>query len=87
MIAEDPGVEETCVTAAWNESGNASEIKAFIVLKTAEVEKQVIRRLEQRCKELPEYMRPFTYVVLKQMPKNAVGKTDVEALEKMEEIR
>lgn len=87
VIAKDPSVEETCVTAAWNESGNASEIKAFIVLKTAEVEKQVIQRLEQRCKELPEYMRPFTYVVLKQMPKNAVGKTDVGALEKMEEVR
>ena len=32
-------------------------------------------------------MRPFKYEVLKQMPKNAVGKTDVKALEKMEELR
>ena len=88
VIAKDPDIEEVCVTAACNESGNATEPKAFIVLKTSEVEKQVIQRLKQRCKaELPDYMRPFRYEVLKQMPKNAVGKTDVKALEKMEELR
>ena len=84
VIASDLAVEEVCVIAAQNEQGTGAEPKAFIVLKEAEDIDNTIKRLQGKCKEqLPDYMRPFSYVVLDALPKNAVGKTDVKALEEL----
>ena len=77
-------VEEVCVIAAQNEQGTGAEPKAFIVLKEAEDIDNTLKRLKEKCKEqLPDYMRPFSYVMLDALPKNAVGKTDVKALEEL----
>ena len=84
VIASDLAVEEVSVIAAQNEQGTGAEPKAFIVLKEAEDIDNTIKRLKGKCKEqLPNYMRPFSYVMLDAMPKNAVGKTDIKVLEDM----
>ena len=54
--------------------------KTKVVIKMSYTDK----RLKEKCKDqLPDYMRPFSYVILDALPKNAVGKTDVKALEEM----
>ena len=84
VIASDSAVEEVCVIAAQNNQGTGAEPKAFIVLKEAGDIDNIVKRLKEKCKEqLPDYMRPFSYVVLDAMPKNAVGKTDTKVLEDM----
>lgn len=84
VIASDMAVEEVCVIATQNEQGTGAEPKAFIVLKEAEDIDNTLKRLKEKCKEqLPDYMRLFSYVILDALPKNAVGKTDVKALEEL----
>ena len=59
-----------------------SEPKAFVVLNEGEATIEAEERLRQLCTDkIPDYMRPFEYVFLDSMPKNAVGKTDIKRLE------
>ena len=81
-IAEDKAVAQVCVVSAHNEKGTGSEPKAFVVLNEGEDTIKAEERLRQLCTDkLSDYMRPFEYVFLDSMPKNAVGKTDIKRLE------
>ncbi len=82
VIMSVPHVFEVCVVSAHNGSGFAP--KAYVVLKKdIPVSKAETRAAIQRtCEELlPDYLRPFAYEFLEELPKTAVGKIDYRRLE------
>ena len=79
-------ISEACVISANN--GNGFAPKAYLLIKqsVAKTEDEVVNLVRNACEEqLPEYLRPFDYVVLEELPKTSVGKVDYLALEKLAE--
>lgn len=79
-------ISEVCVVSTNTENGFAPI--AYIVLKKEILrsENEVIEIIKNTCqKQLPNYLQPFDYKFLNDLPKTAIGKIDYRALEKLAE--
>lgn len=84
VIITCPAVSEVCVVSTYTGEGFAP--KAYVVLKNGVTATQAItEKLKNLCMELPDYLRPFNYEYLEELPKTPVGKVDYRALERMAE--
>lgn len=84
VIMAMPEVQEVCAVSVYNGSGFAP--KVYVVLKgDCSVSEEDVRvKIRAMCEEaLPDYMRPYAIEFLDNMPKTAVGKVDIQALESM----
>lgn len=82
VIMLSPEVAEVCVVSV--NDGNGFLPKAYVVLKNKHTisTKIITRKLTEICiQELPDYMRPYRYEYIAEMPKTAIGKIDYKALE------
>lgn len=83
-LSQHPKVQQAVVTINNNESGNPYLV-AYIVPEphpkkatTSHLKSTALRRFLQQ--QLPEYMVPTTYVILKQIPLTSEGKVNRQAL-------
>lgn len=86
VIVSVSGISEAYVISANN--GNGFAPKAYLVINPgmAKSEDEIVDMVRNACDEqLPEYLRPFDYVVLEELPKTSVGKVDYQVLEKLAE--
>ena len=84
VITKDDSVQETCVVSGQTEKGLAP--KAYVVLKNScmVAENEITEELSTLCEKLlPDYLRPFSYEYLKELPHTSIGKIDYQLLEKM----
>jgi len=86
VIISVPYVFEVCIVST--NTGNGFAPKAYIVLKN-EIPKskdEVTEVIKDVCnKQLPDYLQPFSYEFLDELPKTAIGKVDYRELEKIAE--
>ncbi len=84
VIVTHSKVSEVCVVSGYDGSGFAP--KAYIVLKndiTNSID-TITEELAGLClQELPDYLRPYSYEYLTEMPKTTIGKIDYQKLEEM----
>ncbi len=83
VIMQSPEVAEVCVVSGHD--GKGFSPKAYVVLKNGITDSadDVTAKLTQLClQKLPDYLRPYSYEYLAELPKTVVGKIDYKVLEK-----
>jgi acyl-coenzyme A synthetase/AMP-(fatty) acid ligase len=77
VLLEHPGVGDAAV-ARWQGESDRSQLIAFIVAAAERPRSEDLRRFIAR--QLPGYMVPTEFVVVRELPRNANGKLDRVAL-------
>ena len=88
VIVTVQDILDTCVVSTMTANGFAP--LAFLVVKheTTKSSEEIISVVKETCDtQLPDYLHPFDYAIIDELPKTSIGKIDYGALEKMAENR